>query len=271
MKTTLNLLVVTFGLGALLAYADETVTAKGTPEEKTFTGTIKAVDAKERAVKVKRFLFAKSFQLGESCQIDVGDKKGVDAEELRPGQKVEVRYKDASGVLVASHVAQQPMVWRGRVEVLDADKHRLAVKGGTRTKNFVLTDDSKILLAGGKNGKFDDVKIGHRVAVVYELPGEQPVARRIEQTSETFTGNLSAIDAQERTVKAKHLLGEKKFRLADDCQILVNGKLGGELSDLRLGRKFILSYEEVDGINVVSRIASADGEPAATETAAAVK
>ena len=31
-----------------------------------------------------------------------------------------------------------------------------------------------------------------------------------------------------------------------------------ELSDLRLGRKFTFSFEEVDGVNVVNRIADAE-------------
>jgi hypothetical protein len=269
MKTTFNLLVVIFGFSALLAHADEGA-ANSAPKEKSFTGTIQTLDAKERAVKVKRFLFTKSFHLGQSCEIAVGDKNVATLGELRPGQKVEVHYKDASGVLVASRVAQQPMVWHGRVESISADKRYLVVKDGKEMKKFAWTDESRVVLSGDKSGKFDDVRIGHRVAVVYELPGEQPVARRVEQTSETFTGSLSAIDAQERTLKAKHLRGEKKFRLASDCQIFVNGRPGGALSDLRLERRFTFSYDEVDGINVVNRIASADLEPSATKTASAV-
>ena len=268
MKTTFNLLVVMFGFGALLAQADENL-AKTAPKDNSFTGTIQALDVKERAVKVKRFLSTKSFHLGESCQIAVGDKKGAAVSELRPGQKVEVHYKDASGVLIASHIAQQPMSWRGRIETINARERYLVVKDGKETKKFAWTDESRFILAGDKNGKFGDVRIGQRVSVIYELPNEQPVARRVEQTSDTFTGTLSAIDVQERTIKAKHLRGEKKFRVASDCRILVNGKPWGELNDLRLGRTFTFSYDEVDGVNIVNHIASTDPEPAATKTAAA--
>ena len=60
--------------------------------------------------------------------------------------------------------------------------------------------------------------VGHHVTVVYDLPGDAPVARAIEQTSATFVGTLDAIDASIRMVKAKHLVGDKKFNLADNLQ-----------------------------------------------------
>jgi hypothetical protein len=146
----------------------------------------------------------------------------------------------------------------------------VVVKDGKTAKPFTFAGESKVILAGGKAGKFDDVKIGHKVAVVYELPGDKPVAWRIEQKSETFSGSLTAINATERTVRAKHLVGEKKFQLASDCRILVNGKPDATLSDLRLGQKFTFSYEEVDGIKVVNRIAGSE-EPASAETADVAK
>src|SRR5207245_7266107 len=98
--------------------------------------------------------------------------------------------------------------------------------------------------------------VGHKVTVLYEIPNDKPLARRIEQKSETFTGSLTAIDAPERTVKAKQLLSSKKFRLARDCRIIADGKSEAELSDLNIGQLLSFSYEEVDGVNVVHRIAA---------------
>ena len=73
-------------------------------------------------------------------------------------------------------------------------------------------------------------------------------------------------------VKAKHLVGVKKFNLADNCKIVISGKSNASLSDLRLGQKLALTYDEVDGVNVVTRIAPAEGstgtEPALSEKAA---
>src|SRR5262245_43838772 len=242
MKRIFKPLLMAFGLsafltaGSLVARADDANLEKAAPKAKIFTGTISAVDATDRAVKVKRFLSTKSFHLGENCQISVGEKKAAAVTELRPGQKVEVQYKDVSGVLVASRLAQQPMVWRGRIESIDTTKRLLIVKDGRMRKTFDFTDQSKVILAGGKQGKLEDVRIGHKVSVVYEAPEDHLLVRRIDQTSETFSGSLNAIDAAERTVKAKHLLREMKFQLAKDCQIVVNGKAGAELSDLRLGQ-----------------------------------
>jgi hypothetical protein len=135
-------------------------------------------------------------------------------------------------------------------------------------KTFSLPADCKVVLRDDRNGSLEDVKVGHHVTVVYELPGHSPVARAIEQTSATFVGTLNAIDASARTVKAKQLIGDKKFNLADNCEIVVNGKPGGSLSDLRLGQKLALSYDEIDGVNVATRIAPAD-QSTSTDTAKA--
>jgi len=96
------------------------------------------------------------------------------------------------------------------------------------------------------------------------------VARRIEQTSATYVGTLDAIDASSRMVRAKHLVGEKRFNLADNCKIVVQGKVNASLSDLRLGQKLAFSYDEVDGVNVVTRIGPAEGS-ATSETALSEK
>jgi len=70
------------------------------------------------------------------------------------------------------------------------------------------------VLKGDKTGTWTDVGIGHKVTVVYELPNDAPLARRIEQKSSTFVGTFEAIDGPRRLVKAKHMLGDKKFILA---------------------------------------------------------
>ena len=93
------------------------------------------------------------------------------------------------------------------------------------------------------------------------------MARQIDQTSARFVGTLEAIDASARTVKARHVVGDKKFNLADGCKIVINGNPNASLSDLRLGQKWVFNYDEVDGVNVVTRIAPAEG----TETARSEK
>jgi len=49
-----------------------------------------------------------------------------------------------------------------------------------------------------------------------------------------------------------------KFNVADNCAIVINGKSDGQLSDLKPNDKLVFSYDEVNGVNVVSRIAPAE-------------
>ena len=86
----------------------------------------------------------------------------------------------------------------------------------------------------------------------------EATARQIAQTSATFNGSLTAIDLNDRTVKAKHAFGTKKFNLADNCAIIVNGKSDGKLRDLKPGDDLAFSYDVVNGVNVVTRIATVD-------------
>jgi hypothetical protein len=101
--------------------------------------------------------------------------------------------------------------------------------------------------------------------VTYEIPNNKPTAREIAQTSETFTGLLTAIDLNTKTVKATALLDTKKFNLGDNCAIVINGKIDGQLADLKPNDKLVFSYDEINGVNVANRIAPV-GTPQATET-----
>ncbi len=102
-----------------------------------------------------------------------------------------------------------------------------------------------------------DIQTGNHVTVTYETPGGTLTARQIAQTSIEFTGILTAIDLGEKTLKAKALFGSKKFNVADDCAIIINGRTGGQLSDLKPNDKLVFSYDEINGVNVVNRIAPA--------------
>ena len=69
--------------------------------------------------------------------------------------------------------------------------------------------------------------------MTYEVPNGKPTAREIAQTSETFTGDLTAIDLDQKTMKAKTMFATKKFNVGDDCAIVINGKPDGKLTDLQ--------------------------------------
>jgi hypothetical protein len=93
-------------------------------------------------------------------------------------------------------------------------------------------------------------------------------ARKIAQTSESFTGSLTAIDLEARSIKAKALFDTRQFTLGDHCAIVINGKTGGELADLKPNDELTISYDELNGVNVANRIAPA-GTLQQTETTTA--
>ena len=69
---------------------------------------------------------------------------------------------------------------------------------------------------------------------------------------------LTAIDLETKIVRAREMLETKKFHVGGNCAIVVNGKPDGKLSDLKPKDKLVFSYNEIDGVNVVNRIAPAD-------------
>jgi Cu/Ag efflux protein CusF len=255
-------LSVLTAIAAMRASADQAKTAK---QERTYTGTVVSVDPGEHQLKVKGWFFTKEFNLGNNCAYKFVDKSADSVNGLRPGQKVTVRYQDASGVLVADRIKQVPLRYVGMVKAIDPNTHQLTLHHNPMDKTFDIAGDCKVMLRDDRTGSLADVQPGNWVTVTYETPGDTPTARRIDQTSATYTGTLTAIDLTDRTIKAKHLFGSKKFNLADDCAIVLNGKIDGRMSDLKPGDSLVFSYNDVNGVNVVNRIARA-AAPAETST-----
>jgi predicted RNA-binding protein len=243
--------------GVLRVPADQA--ANVTRHEKMFTGTVSAVDAKEHVLEARGLLLQKRFHLGDTCTFTFLAKGSGTLADLHPGQKVSIGYQNADGVLVADRVLQEPLRYEGAVKAIDATRHTLTVHHGVLEKTFRLADDCKVRLYENKSGTLADVQPGEHVTVIYEAPKQGATACEIEQTSATFTGTLTAIDLDERTVKAKGLLGGRVFNLGHDCAIVLSGKPNGHLRDLHPGDKLTLSYNEVSGINIANRIADTGG------------
>ncbi len=264
MKTTTNkqrMVVWATALAASLAFgaAADSPTPAG-KAEKTWTGTVTSVDPNEHMVESKGLFLSKKFNLGSACTYAMLESKTGSANDLRPGEKVTITYQDAGGVLVADRIEQLPMQYEGMVKAVDPANHTMTVHDhGDRT--FQIANGCAVALREDKPGTLADIQVGNHVTVTYETPGNKPTVREIAQTSATFAGTLTAVDLDERTVKAKTLFDTKKFNLADNCAIVINGKTDGRLSDLKPEDKLVFSYDEIDGINVVNRIAPA-GTPA---------
>lgn len=259
MKTNVTRKLLLVGLailvagGAISAYAED----KAPANEQTTSGTITALDAKEKMLKIQGVLFTKTFALGDNCVFAVGSKADASFSEFRPGQKVTVVYRDADGVLVADRVTQDRLFYTGEVSAMDTQNHVLTVRHGAESKTFDIADKCGVTLNAKSSGTLADIKPGSHVTVIYEKPAGHWVARWIEQPSQQFTGTLDTVDLANRTISAgKPLLGDKKFHIGDDCTVVINGKVAGasHLKDLRPGVNCELSYETVDGINIVNRI-----------------
>jgi hypothetical protein len=243
------------------ASADQATTAA--KPDKTYAGTVVSVNPNGHTIEVKGFLLSKKFNLGENCAYKPWDQTAGPLSDLRAGEKVVIGYQDASGVLVADRIKQEPMTDQGMVKAIDPAAHTLTLNTGWTDETFRIPDDCAVVLHGNKSGSLADVQPGYYVMVTYELPQDKPVARQIAQTGTTFTGELTAVDLGNRMVKAKSLFDSKRFVLADNCAIVVNGKLDRQLSDLKLGDETSFSYEDVGGVNVVNRIAN---EPTPRQT-----
>jgi Cu/Ag efflux protein CusF len=240
------------------ALADQTATAAR--PEKSYTGTVVSVDPKEYTLEIKGFVLSRQFNLGAACDYTLLDKSHGTVNDLRPGEKVTVSFQDAQSVLIADRVEQEPMRFEGMVTVIDPATHVLTLHRSGLDKHLQIADDCKVVLRNEKPGTFADIQPGNHVTVTYETPAGKPTAREIAQTSIAFTGTLTAIDLGEKTVKAQAMFGSKKFNVADNCTIVINGKTDGQLSDLKPNDKLVFTYDEINGINVVNRIAPAEAQ-----------
>jgi Cu/Ag efflux protein CusF len=271
MKTKAMHTWMAVGLSVLTATAayrasadDASAKAAVAKPDKTYTGTVVSVDPKEHLLNVKSFPFSnKKFNLGDTCAYTIVGQESGAMSDLRPGQRVTVGYQNAHGVLVADRVTQQPMRDEGMVKAIDPATQTLTLHLGVMDKQFQLPANCEVTLRGDKSGTIADIQPGNHVMITYEVPNGKPTARRITQTSATFTGDLKAIDLDQKTIKARAMFATRKFNVGDDCAILVNGKPDGKLTDLRPGESLTFSYDEVNGVNIVNRIAPAKGSGSA--------
>jgi len=261
-------LVAALPLGA---QADQPTAGK--QSEQTCVGTLSAVNAQGNTVTLRTWWRSRTFNLGDRCVILAIDKGGVALSDLRPGVEVRIRYQKVDGVLVADRIAERPLHYAGTVDAVDAKARTVTMaeeplaKPFRRPRVFRIADDCKVILPDGKHATLASLQAGDRITILYESPGWTPVAYRIRQRSLTFVGMVDEVDLSGRTVEAKDMLAGKKFELSDQCRILGPDGRAGHLKDVALGRRYEFTYENVEGVNVLTRIAPA--QPAmSTETAA---
>ncbi len=249
-------LTILASTGTSFTYAEDTGTPKpavSTPANIAFTGAVAKVDRNDKTVVVKKGLFTKTFNLAKDCGFVLLDKKNAKLDDLQPGNRVEVTYQKSGGVLIAIQVREVETTFSGTVNNVDMEKRLVTVKGAWGNKTFQVRDDSKLVLKEKGDISLSGLKVGHKVNLTYENENGVLAVLKLEQSSLTFNGSILAIDTATHTLKAKFLLTEKKFNLAGDCKVVVDGKLG-QVTDLRIGQSAEISYEDISGVLVASYI-----------------
>ena len=247
------------GLVPLGAFADNATCSAH--HETAWTGTLTAVNADNHTITAKTWWHSETFNVATPCAISTPDKPSAALGDLRPGEKVRVCYMTQAGVRIANRIGVVPFHLTGTIKSVDQKDRTLTVEETFAPRSFRLASDCHIVLWNDKEGTPADLMPGNIVRLTYELPRGAAVAYRIREESQTYSGKVNAIDLRERTVKA----GDQRFDLGDNCHIMLNGKPNAQLSDLKLNQKYLFTFEEVDGVNVVSRIApSAEAQPVHT-------
>lgn len=271
MKTTKTMNWMAVGLAFVMATTVVRASAGPPPTkvkpDRTYTAMVKSVDSMEQTLTAKGFFFSKKFNLGAGCVYTLLNTYPGNASDLRKGEKVKVSYQDVHGVLIADRIEQEPVRFEGTVVGINPTGRTMTVRIHHLDKTFQLPIDCYVVLRNERPGNLSDIQAGNHVTVTYEMPDNIPTARQIAQTSRTFTGKLTAIDLGARTVKAEKFLTTKKFNLADHCAIVINGNVNAKLDDLKPDERLAFSYDQINGVNVATRIGTipaAGNQPAQT-------
>jgi len=223
--------------------------------DRTYTGTIAALDAREQTMKVQGWaMFNKTFNLGRSCAYLLPGNTAGSVGDLRPGEKVAVSYQEVQGVRIADRVTQIPVTFEGQVTMIDPIAHKLVVHQRGYNRSLAIADGCKVELLKDQPGSLADIRTGDHVTVTYEMPGDVATARQISQTSDEYVGTVTAIDTIDKTVKAHATFDDKKFVIGDDCAIVLDGRPDARLNDIKPDDKLTFSYDAINGVNVVNRI-----------------
>ena len=222
--------------------------------QKTFKGNVTAVDVPEKTVSVKGFFFTRTFNMANDSRVSLQDKPEASLAELRPGQRVDIRYENDNGVLIAKNIVQREFSYTGHITAIDPAARTLTLREGVTSRNLAIAPDCAVVMKDNKSAGLNSLQPGDAVRVIYTPMNGTRTATRIEQNSATFVGTVAAIDSTTRSVKIKDSHAERKFNLADNCPIVINGKMNGDLSDLRIGDRVSLSYDNEDGVLVANRL-----------------
>jgi hypothetical protein len=225
--------------------------------DKSFTGILMLADTEDQTLKVMRWnMFNHDFKVDAACAFAVPSGTNNSFQALRIGQKVTVWYRNEHGTNIADRVEQIPIAFEGRVIVIDPIAHLLLVRNTGLDKPFTILPGCPVTSLDHHPVTLGDIHVNDHVTVTYEIPNQIPTARQIAHTSIQFAGNVTMVDVTNHMVKATATFESHKFQVSTNCMFAITGQPGAHLDDLEANEKLIFSYDEVNGSDVVNRIAS---------------
>jgi hypothetical protein len=255
-----NAFGVWMALGILVLLVSARERAWAARPDKSYTGIVNYYDPKGQTLNMQGAIFDKEFSVSPACPCQFpGHGQGA-VKDLRPGENVTIRYQRTNGVFVADQIEQNLMQYEGVVDDVNGANHTVTVYSRHLDRTFNFAGHCQVVLLNHKSGVFTNLQNGFHVLVTFESPNGTPTAQRIEQTSILFTGSLKEIDLAKGILKARAGFGVRQFSLAKDCTIRIHGKTA-QLADFKPDDKLVLTYDTVNGVNVVNRIVPA-GEAA---------
>lgn len=246
----------------------------GNCNEHSWTGTLKGFNAQQGTVTAEHWGLSRSFRLGKDCSVRTLDKKASRLDELMPGEKLRIRYQKSDGVMVANQITEKALRTDGTVKSIDPKARMLVLEQPALYRPFRsapsyrLAQNCKVQLYNGHSGTMGDVKPGDHIALTYEVPRGSSVVYRLNDQSASVVGTLDTLNLPQKTLKAKGSLGQTKFAVGDPCEIILPGDKKGHLNDLQPGQQYRFTYQVVNGVNILARVAPAQMAPPA-ETASA--
>ena len=75
-----------------------------------------------------------------------------------------------------------------------------------------------------------------------------------EKEHKSFTGNISRVDARERTITVESFFFTRTFATGDHCRVQLEDKPVASLNDLQPGHRVQVNYLITDGVMVAARI-----------------
>lgn len=240
--------------------------------DKTWDGTLSSVNLTDRSITGKSGWFSDSFRIGDDCVISTIGKDDASLSDLHPGEAVDINYQSLGGVQVASRITEKARSCSGTIQSVDAKSMKLTMVQelfGTipEHKTLRIASECKVTLNNGDSGSIADLKPGDEITAIYDLHDGKAMAYRVREKTTDVVATLEAIDLPARTVKAEGRFREMPFDLANECRIIPKGSQEGQLKDLELGGKYRFTYEDLNGVNVLYRIAPVD-ETKPVQTAA---